>query len=472
MSGGSARAQALLAAAREQRPQQQSAQRLQGVQPAPQLRAPPAPTYTAAKPVAQPPNGTPALDAFAKQMLIVAKMHAEVAAARERARPAPRPVAAAAPPSSLPFRAPQPAAVRRAFHLPPGADRKERTELLTADIQRAVSAATPATTKRTYETYQKQYLEFCSTNNLPEPTGPDMELYISAFILSRSIGPKALAYSTLSGPVRAALGALVPLQNERPTTTQVVRKALYAASHTAPARVMAKAPLPADWLVKIVSACWKSGTTTGTRDGAMFVFMALGLLRRSEAVALRKADVRERTVKLPNGSQQRCVEIAVLKAKNDQQRKGSLRLLPAASDAKSAICPVGALLRLNTITYGHADESPLFFNVNDEKQKRSPYHIRAAPVALAAATPNRRLKHWMQHCGADEELVKRTGSHSLRKAGATAAFAAHVPRLTIQRAGAWRSDAVDSYISVSEADHAICWKEMIDSIDDVSDDDE
>ena len=361
---------------------------------------------------------------------------------------------------------------RRAFSLPPNASADERKALLTADIERAVRAATPSTTQRTYDTYQQQYLEFCANNNLPDATGPDMELYISAFILSRASGPNALSLSTLKGPVRASLGALVPLQNTRPTATQAVRKALYAATHTAPHRDAAKAPLPAEWLVRIVRACWDAKDKTGTRDGAMFVFMAFGLLRRSEAVALRKADVRERTVVAADGSKQRCVEIFVAKAKNDQERKGHVRLLPAASLPSSPICPVGALLRLNTITSGHADESPLFFNVTDEKQKRSAYHVRARPAALAAATPNRRLKHWLAKCGAGDDLIKRTGSHSLRKAGATAAWSAHVPRLTIQRAGAWRSGAVDAYITVNEAEHVSCWKEVVDNIDDVSDDDD
>ena len=356
--------------------------------------------------------------------------------------------------------------------MPPNASAAERKALLLADIENAVSEATPPSTKRTYETYQRQYREFCEAKGLTDPTGPDMDQYIGAFILSRSVGPKALTLSTLKGPVRAALGALVPLQDVRPTQTQVVRKALYAAQHTAPARNAAKEPLPAEWLVRITRACWDAHSKTATRDGAMFVFMALGLLRRSEAVALRKEDVGERTVTAADGSQQRCVQIVVRKAKNDQERKGHVRLLPAASSPTSPICPVGALLRLNTITTGHSGESPLFFNITDEKQKRSAYHIRAPPNALANATPNRRLKHWMTRCGADEDLLKRTGSHSLRKAGATAAWAAHVPRLTIQRAGAWRSNAVDAYIAVSEAEHTACWKEVIDSIDDISDDEE
>lgn len=398
---------------------------------------------------------------------------AKVKAALEAARAARPPAAAAAPAPAAAFYGPQPAPLRPLFAIPPNATESQRIELLSADIKHAISKATPDTTKRTYDTYQRQYIAFCEANNYPDPLGKHMKLYISAFILNRSEGPKALAFSTLKGPVRAALGALVPLQDDRPTTAQAVSKALYATKHTAPTRHAAKLPLPSDLLLKVVRACWSAHTTTATRDGAMFVFMALGLLRRSEAVALRKADVRERTVKSPDGSLQRCVEIAVLKAKNDQERKGSIRLLPAASNAASPVCPIGALLRLNTITTGHADESPLFFNATDEKQKRSAHHVRMQPRALAPATPNRRLKRWLAMCGVDAEEIKRYGSHSLRKAGATAAWAAHVPRLTIQRAGAWRSDAVDSYITIDERQHAQCWKELVDSIDDdISDDDD
>lgn len=357
------------------------------------------------------------------------------------------------------------------FRVPPDASDDEKRQLLLGDIRQAVNEATPNTTKRTYDTYQKQYFEFCTANNLTDPTGKNIDVYAAAFILSRSVGANALTLATLKGPVRAAIGALVALANERPSTSQPVRRALYAATHTAPVRDAAKRPLPPEWLIKISRACWDAKSNIGTRDGAIFVFMAFGLLRRSEAVALRKCDVRERSIKRADGAPQRCVEIHVRKAKNDQQRKGSVRLLPAASSVGSPLCPIGALLRLNTITTGHADEAPLFFNLTDEKQKRSAYHVRGIPAALAPATPNRRLKHWLKRCGADDDLIKHTGSHSLRKAGATAAWAAHVPRLTIQRAGAWRSGAVDAYITVSEQEHAECWREVIDSVDDISDDD-
>ena len=473
----SARARELLRLAREQRqPAPTPAQRaLVPVQAdrRPPRAASPAPKRQKVAPP-EPIRPEPSqMEALARRLMMDAKAQAAAATARAAARP---PAAAAAAPvseaaASAAFLG-APATPRRAtFSVPKSASDDEIKHLLELDIEDAVSTATPATTKRTYDTYQRQYYEFCTANNLTDPTGANMKLYIAAFILSRSKGPKALALSTLKGPVRAALGALVPLRDDRPTATQPVRRALYAAEHTAPYRNAAKAPLPGEWLVKIARACWNARSSIGTRDGAMFVFMALGLLRRSEAVALRKRDVRERTIKLADGSTQRCVEITVVKAKNDQQKKGHIRLLPAATLRDSPVCPIGALLRLNTITSGHGEESPLFFNLTDEKQKRSAYHVRAPPLPLAAATPNRRLKHWLSRCGADDDLLKRTGSHSLRKAGATAAWAAHVPRLTIQRAGAWRSNAVDAYIAVSEAEHAVCWKEVIDSIDDISDDD-
>lgn len=395
---------------------------------------------------------------------LAARDRAEAAArqARERKPPA---AAAAAPASAADFYGPAEPAPRARFSMPRNASAEEKRSLLLQDIHTAISAATPANTTRTYQPYQKQYAQFCADKGLGAPTGTSEEMApkIAAFILSRGSGANALAISTLHGPVRAALGALVPYHDDRPTTRQIVRKALFAITHTAPNPKHAKEPITPELLTRIVKACWDAKSRTATRDGAMFVLMTFGVLRRSEAVALRKEHVTRKATRGTDGKEISCVQIVVERAKNDQKREGSKRILPAASDPKSPLCPVGAYLRLMTIVGEHPPHSPLFVNLTDDRTKRSGYHVRTAPKPLSGATPNRRLKHWLHAVGADTDLINRIGSHSLRKAAATIAFAAQIPRLTIQRAGAWRSDAVDAYITVNEAEHAECWREVVDN---------
>lgn len=404
----------------------------------------------------------------ARLQLALLKLRADKAAAASAAG------AGAAQPAEQ-FYGPPPPLVRRRFRMPPAASADEKDAALRSDVLRAINDATPQSTAKTYATYQKQYNTFCHENGIEQPLGAAFPTQIAAFILSRSVGPKALALSTLKGPVRAALGALKPIDDERATQSQVVRKALYAASHTAPNPKAAKLPLPPEMLTKIVTACWTAKSHIGARDATMFIWMTFGLLRRSEAVQLLRGDVTRRTVKLRRDDRDatECVELHVRKAKNDQQREGSRRLVPAATDRKSPLCPVGALLRLNTFAAPHGAETPVFLNLSEESRKRK-YPYRAVPsVALAAATPNKRLKHWLKQCGVSDSDIKRYGSHSLRKCGATTAFAAGIARLTIQRAGAWRSDAVDAYITVNEQEHTQCWRQLIDSInDDISDSDD
>lgn len=223
----SARAQLLVARARQLMAAPDGKQQNS---PAPAARPPARPAASAVDSKhggAPAPLATPTLDALARELAIEEKARAMIAAARAAAQQ-PKPSAAGAGASTAEsFYGPRHPPPRPLFRVPPNASEKERESML---------------------------LEFCSSNNLTNPTGPNLETYAAAFILARSVGDKPLAFATLKGPVRAAIGALVPLQAHRPTETQIVRKALYAAAHTAPNRNAAKAPLPPEWLVKVVRA--------------------------------------------------------------------------------------------------------------------------------------------------------------------------------------------------------------------------
>ena len=71
--------------------------------------------------------------------------------------------------------------------------------------------------------------------------------------------------------------------------------------------------------------------------------------------------------------------------------------------------------------------------------------------ALSASTPNHTLQAAAKKAGVDCKALTYT---SLRKTGPTRARTAGVDRLAVMRAGNWKSNAVDAYLVVQDAEFA------------------
>jgi integrase len=161
------------------------------------------------------------------------------------------------------------------------------------------------------------------------------------------------------------------------------------------------------------------------RDIFMFILMRKGMLRESEAVALKKDDVWIEQV-----DKEEVLFVFVEKSKVDQQRRGHTIVI--ASDDCRAKCPVAwykCYMTRRRSTSGFL------------------FHKEKGDERLSDKTPNNRLKAWLKRIG--ETNPRAFGSHSLRKGGATAAAEAGIEERLIRKHGNWHSDAVYVYIKES-----------------------
>lgn len=321
------------------------------------------------------------------------------------------------------------------------------------DLSQFVIGSQPESSKRSYATYQKQYKEYCVKQGWDPLSVTNRDVYAASFMASRAEGKGALAHTTLLGPVSGAIFDLFRLDPFNPTASPVFREMKKAVKRVAPAPRGAKEPLPLSRLREaIVQARKDKNHLNGWRDVCIMLIMYTAFLRQSEVVALKVEDIKftEETV---NGVKRRGVSIHVRKAKNDQERKGSDRPVPEF-DGDPFLCPYKSLRKYLTL---RDQRNPMLFYNPRVPLK---WGARAVGPALASTTPTHILRHRLQQAGVPELEMKKYASNSLRKGGATNAFSAGVSKLTIKRHGAWRSDAVDSYITVPVAEN---WK-LVESI--------
>lgn len=161
------------------------------------------------------------------------------------------------------------------------------------------------------------------------------------------------------------------------------------------------------------------------RDWALFLICFFGFLRRSEAVALRLADV-----SFVGGH----LELNISSSKTS---RFPVRLV--LSQRNDALCPVAALrhyLSLLPLPANPAAASalPLF---------RSLVGNTLTSRGISKARVSTRLKTWIDLLGLPSGDF---GGHSLRRGGATTAAMSGVPDRLIQLHGRWVSDAYRGYI--------------------------
>jgi site-specific recombinase XerD len=311
----------------------------------------------------------------------------------------------------------------------------------------------PATTRATYELYQQQFKQFCKSKGWEWAHGPNRDAYVASFLQHRAEGKDALARTTLLGPVSGALFDLYRTEENNPMSSALVRDAKKMVKWTAPSPRKAKEALPLEWLRKAVwAARADKNAVTGWRDICILLIMYTALLRQSEVVRLTVDDLRFDSV-TEGKTTRKVVMITVRKAKNDQERKGSVRPVPENAEDR-VLCLHTALRKYLALRDGR--NPVLFYN------SRIPDSAGARGVgpALSPNSPALFLRARLAQAGMKPVDVGRYASNSLRKGGATRAFSAGISKLTIKRHGAWRSDAVDSYITVPMSDH---WK-LVDAI--------
>jgi integrase len=311
----------------------------------------------------------------------------------------------------------------------------------------------PQTTKRSYGTYIRRFKEFMNRRKYPFHGDPkNTDLYVSEFLMGCATGidgHKKLASSTIMNVVSGAVADFYRFDAHTPTRSKICKTTKAAVRKAAPKARAAKAPLPLARLRQLIEATRRDpNLIAASRDACIFLIMYGGLLRESEVVNLKNINIHSTSVKIQN-TDRVAVRIDVVKAKNDQDEKGSQRLIPELTEDKQ-LCLVTAM--------------KLYEKHRNTIHKNFVYSLQRQSVGsqLKASSPSEILKHRLSQITPPipKTELATYASNSLRKGGATAMFNNGGNKLQVKRHGAWRSDAVDAYITVDKSALA----ELVESI--------
>jgi integrase len=286
-------------------------------------------------------------------------------------------------------------------------------------------ASAPKNTQNSYQTYKKQFKEFCEKRNLPHfPTRPEIVAAFMRYLHEE----RHLAQSTINKLAVAAVADEYKFTGIPAPTKDPLVKATKAVIGRLAKPPKAKEPFTKELFDQMIIKA--TDKYVDIRDIFMFMIMMKAMLRESEAVALKKNDVWIEQIEV-NGQTEEVLFVFVEKSKTDQERRGHTIVL-AASDECRARCPI-AWFKMYTVTRNGSSEFLFHKEKNDQK--------------LSDKTPNHRLKSWLHRIG--EKNPQKFGSHSMRKGGATAAAESGIEERLIKKHGNWRSDAVYVYIKES-----------------------
>ena len=194
-------------------------------------------------------------------------------------------------------------------------------------VQDAARSSVSANTKRTYASLANDFLRFCEAHGYAFPASPET---VAAYLSDMAARGKSV--STVK-TARAAIRALHAGQDD-PTAHEGVKAVLRGLSRQgAPqkqkqgltdaqfARILATARLPRRMGRGMESA--SAADARGRMDVALVSIMRDALLRRSEVVALRWADLRREA----DGSGR----LTILRSKTDQEGAGAIMFLSGAT---------------------------------------------------------------------------------------------------------------------------------------------
>lgn len=268
-------------------------------------------------------------------------------------------------------------------------------------------------TKSRYKGIQKQYKVFCKEKGLRKRSGAALAgfMMLAAKVLKR-------ARSTVTKTIPAAVADLFRGSSRNPANTKVVRMAKLAALKCTPPPKQKK-PILVEHLRKMKPLV--KGSFESVRNHTMLILMMYGMLRRSEAVALKWSDTWLSVV-----NSKLVLFLLVQKSKTDQGRKGHTIVLGEQTDI--SICPVKWFL-IFSLFRRQLQAKRLFCTKKGEK--------------LSKATPAKEIKAKLKEIGVDPKCYS---SHSARRGGCTAALAAGVEKHVAARHGNWKSDAIFLYV--------------------------
>ena len=346
----------------------------------------------------------------------------------------------------------------------------ERLRVAWEEVKQWNELHTPQNTRRTYETYRRQFHEWCGHNGFrPVPADP---IAVARFIQfcatdERTLGSgRALSKGTITHAVPSAIAdehKRAGLQS--PTSSPIVAMALRTAQRAAPHGRGSKRPLTTDLLKRMFAAPLSAGESEllRLRNRSLVLLMQAAFLRESEAVALRASDVSVEKWPVSGHADDgrggavasggaggggggaatttNVLLIRIVRSKTDQFERGDT-VVVADNDGDRCLRP--------TQTYVEwRDQHELSTLFDEAAESEWAFPDLTTGRALSPDTPRGIIKRWLSAIGEDPTLY---GGHSARSGGATSAASQGIAMHLLKRHGRWRSDAVYVYIHDSVED--------------------
>lgn len=288
-------------------------------------------------------------------------------------------------------------------------------------------------TKRSYSTFIKSYLQFCALYNvLPVPASSQtVSLYI-AYIADRLCANSVGKYLTAVRLLHLEAGLPNPVKDN-----WYIDSVLRGVRKKKGVTVTKKLPITPHILLQI-----KSRLDLSVHQNILFWGACLlgffGMLRRSNFLPasaaafdpkkhLRRTDIQV----MPWG-----LAVTIRWSKTIQVRERVV-IIPLPVLKAHPLCPASALTNVFRVTSGAPPLGPVFVSTE-----------AGSWVPLTAQAFVRRLKDQLQALGLP---ASQYAGHSLRRGGATWALHAGLPRDIIRLMGDWRSDACFEYFEMPVA---------------------
>lgn len=346
--------------------------------------------------------------------------------------------------------------------LPPPQPRTLSRDEIIHRLREFVVTGRPKGTGRTYDTYQRQFTEYCERNGW-DPYAPNQaDTYIASFLVDCTTRSKPLAASTILGPVTGALADMYNLddtesQDKPPTQSVLVRALKRTIKRTAPHPKKAKAALTPELVRSVVLAARKDkDSTVGWRDVCVILTMYTALTRSSETMSLKPSNLQWSKSDEGKKTERSGVVVVVERAKNDQEGKGQRRFVPQ-SNGEPDLCLYRALRSYKPLIDGRA--STAFYNARTFKP-------------LSPATATHILRQRLSQAGVSGPELSTYASNSLRKGGVTRALAAGVDVRAVMSFGWWKSSAVFAYQQISDGQRTEVADAILKEIDGDEEEDE
>jgi integrase len=291
-------------------------------------------------------------------------------------------------------------------------------------------------TKSTYSTHYRVYLDFCSKcGYLPVPITSDKLCRYAAFLARTRKFSTVKQYINIVRILHLENGLSNPLENN-----YFLRSVLLGIKRTKGDAVKTKLPITPEVLHRIrLALCLQDAEDSVFWAICLVAFFGLfrkgNLLLKSDSLFDPLRHLRRRDFCLcPSG-----IEINVRWTKTIQFRQRVLKI-PLPNLPNHPLCPVRALLKAFSFIPNPSLDAPPFLLSFNQKNF----------VSLTQSKFSRKLTQVLSKVGYDSSLFS---GHSFRRGGATWALQCGFPSDVIKILGDWRSDAYLRYIDISPGNH-------------------